>query len=339
MLPSRRGFTLIELLVVIAIIAVLLALLVPAVQKVRESASRVSCVNNLKQIGLAAHHYQSARNKLPPGYIGPLDNQTRVPDGPDIPFVGCLVYLLPYLEQENIYKTLQVNLDVHSSGPNWWTNPANWTAAQTPIEVFLCPSVDPSQASQGTIVGGHIMHDASGIYGNAILIKPPADATLGRTHYVGVWGAAGRGTHPFWSRYEGIFTNRSQNSLPKIPDGTSNTLMFGEYASGVDSGFNPGAWLGKTPAGTFLGLRPRAADSKGFSSAHPGLIQFCLADGSVRALRITGDSSWSPISQKFGSGLWVPDQPLPPESSAWFVVQELAGMRDGGVRDAAAMMP
>jgi hypothetical protein len=77
----------------------------------------------------------------------------------------------------------------------------------------------------------------------------------------------------------------------------------------------------------------------GFSSAHPGLIQFCLADGSVRALRITGDSSWSPDSRKFGSGLWVPDQPLPPESSAWWVVQELAGMRDGGVRDTTAIMP
>jgi prepilin-type N-terminal cleavage/methylation domain-containing protein len=339
MIGSRRGFTLIELLVVIAIIAVLLALLVPAVQKVREAANRVSCTNNLKQIGLAAHMYQSAHNKLPPGYLGPLDNQTRVPDGPDIPFVGCLVYLLPYLEQENIYKTLQVNLDVNSSGPNWWTNPANWTAAQARIEVFLCPSVDPSQASQGTQVGGHIMHDAGGIYGIAIRINPPADATLGRTHYVGVWGAAGRGSHPFWSRYEGIFTNRSQNSLDKIPDGTSNTLMFGENASGVDSGFTPYAWMGRACAGTFLGLRPRAADPKGFSSAHPGLIHFCLADGSVHALRITGDAEWSPNSLKFGNGLWIPDQPLPPESSAWWVVQELAGIRDRGARDTTVIMP
>jgi prepilin-type N-terminal cleavage/methylation domain-containing protein len=339
MMRLRQAFTLIELLVVIAIIAVLIGLLIPAVQKVREAANRLSCSNNLKQLGLAAHSYQSAHNKLPPGYLGPLDNQTKGPDSPDIPFVGCLVYLLPYLEKENMYESLQVNLEVNSSGPNWWTNPANWTAAQTCIEGFLCPSVDQNQSSQGTQVGGHIMHDSSGIYGNVILIKPPTDATLGRTNYLGVWGAAGRGTHPLWSRYEGIFGNRSQNSLQKIPDGTSNTLMFAEYASGVENGFSPCSWMGRTAAGAFTGLRPRAADSKGYSSAHPGVIQFCLADGSVRVLRITGDSGWLPNSQKVGNALWFPNQPLPPESASWWVVQELAGMSDGGVRDTTVIMP
>jgi hypothetical protein len=260
------------------------------------------------------------------------------PVAPDIPFVGCLVYLLPYLEHENIYKKLQVNLDVNSSGPNWWTNPANWAIAQTRIDVFLCPSVDQSLPSQGTQVGGHIMHDASGIYGSVILLTPPTDATLGRTNYLGVWGAAGRGTHSLWSRYAGIFTNRSENSLDKIADGTSNTLMFGEYASGTGNGFSPSAWMGRDAAGLFTGLRPRAADPKGYSSAHPGIIQFCLADGSVRVLR-TGDSGWLPQSQKVGNALWVPDQPLPPQPSAWWVVQELAGMNDGGARDTTAIMP
>src|ERR1700687_2170641 len=158
MIRARQGFTLIELLVVIAIIGILIALLLPAVQKVREAANRMTCANNLKQIGLAAHHYQSANNRLPPGYLGPLKNDTPPPYGEDLQYVGCLAYLLPYLEHENIHKKLDVNFDVKTTGPSWWTNQTNWTVAHTRIKVFLCPSTDAYRATEGTLKGYHLYH-------------------------------------------------------------------------------------------------------------------------------------------------------------------------------------
>ena len=141
---KKQGFTLIELLVVIAIIAILIALLVPAVQKVREAASRNQCQNNLKQIALAAMNYESANGGLPhngitknnsqPPYIpwgaGYVASQTYVDGATDTNNGwGWAVFILPYLEQENLYRQMALDKPI-----------ANSTAIQTVLLIYLCPS-------------------------------------------------------------------------------------------------------------------------------------------------------------------------------------------------------
>src|SRR6202165_2098565 len=105
---QRLGFGMIELLVVIAIIAILIALLLPAVQKVREAAARTQCVNNLKQIGLGCHNFESTFKRLPPLYGG--SNGTTVVNSLKFPSVWASthVFLLPYIEQDNLYKKMMV---------------------------------------------------------------------------------------------------------------------------------------------------------------------------------------------------------------------------------------
>ncbi|HLJ92215.1 MAG TPA: DUF1559 domain-containing protein [Gemmataceae bacterium] len=245
---SRHAFTLIELLVVLAIIAVLTGLLLVAVQKARDVVNRVSCSNNLKQLGLAASTYDSIHTVLPPGYLGPLNNQTprpppigRVVDN-TVQNVGLFAYLLPYLEGEAIYKQLKIKFDLNSSGDPWWAGPdgeSNLAVAQTRIKPLLCPSDDPYASRKGTVYAEHFFNMGRrwNFYAPSWdYSQVPAAANLGRTSYLGVGGAFGQGTNATLNKYEGLFTNRSQNSLGRIPDGTSNTLLFGEILGGQSNG-------------------------------------------------------------------------------------------------------
>ena len=128
----RSAFTLVELLVVIAIIGILVGLLLPAVQKVRESANRLKCGNNLKQIALAAHNYEVAQGALPAG----MDKQ----------HVGPLVYVLPFLEQDAYFK----NFSFDDRYVYWWSDPANRPPTQGPPWVdFSYPPNPPGRSRYG----------------------------------------------------------------------------------------------------------------------------------------------------------------------------------------------
>src|SRR5438270_4144961 len=142
MYSRRRAFTLIELLVVIAILAVLIGLLLPAVQKVREAANLATCKNNLKQIGLAMHNYYDTWSSYPVGYYDP----TPWPQLDDGPGWGWGAYLLPFLEQANVYKQINFKLDVG--------DPANAGVRTVFLKSFICPSDARQPTDTFTITDG-----------------------------------------------------------------------------------------------------------------------------------------------------------------------------------------
>lgn len=305
---STRGFTLLELLVVIAIIGLLVGLLLPAVQKVREAANRTQSMNNLKQMGLALHNYHDVHQAFTAGYQSDSSRPGTDPatlDGPNGWAWGTL--LLPYLEQDNLYRQLRLDL------PCW--HPANADLVRTELKVFLNPGA-PNSAGPMPVL------DAQG----TVL------ATFGRSHYVAnvgqdePWGYA----PPLrdWSRVAtGPFYRNSKVRMADVSDGLSNTVFVGEHTTISDK-----TWVGVVPRADVCPLDPqrfpftecdKAATlvlcHSGPAASEPGVIHppsfptchvcqmyapwpgghVLLGDGGVRFVSVTVNlNTWAALSSK-----------------------------------------
>ena len=267
--PSRRrAFTLIELLVVIAIIAILIGLLLPAVQKVREAAARMKCQNNLKQINLAAMSYESNTGYLPPG-----SHSTS--------YASSLAYLLPYIEQDNVYKLIPQNLLTlgDTTGGVWWGG--GWTAANNKVKTYQCPSDGADDITPTSGIFAALYTTGGGVTGTTF---GPDYPTLGRTNYAANAGYIGQG-----AAYTGPYYPDSRTKILAITDGTSNTLGFGEWLGGAESGPREyvGAWMGIGGVPTAWGLAPTGYWHQ-FAGKHQGAVMFGFCDGSVHPVKKPG---------------------------------------------------
>lgn len=320
---SRVGFTLVELLVVIAIIGILVSLLLPAVQAAREAARRMQCTNNLKQLSLAAHNFESANKRFPPGYLGSAYDTTISDAAANIPngrqWIGALPYLFPFVEQSALYQIYpnvrQMNPDALRASATsatisefepWWFDDDGdpldmdslWDAAQTRLSVLLCPTDNAYGNSAANTSRLHTWGPA-GRTGTISMRGFSAAATpqLGRTNYLGVAGGMGK-TASSWETWLGIFHNRSKTDFGDITDGTSNTLMFGEVTGLWADDTKPTGrrWSftwnnGPLPTAWRLGGED-PYDWKKFNSLHAGrVVNFGVADGSVQTLSSSMDRS------------------------------------------------
>jgi prepilin-type N-terminal cleavage/methylation domain-containing protein/prepilin-type processing-associated H-X9-DG protein len=226
----RQAFTLIELLVVIAIIAILIGLLLPAVQKVREAAARMTCTNNLKQIGLALHGYHDANNSFPAGYIDGNTDPNSTPDNDVGPGWGWAAYTLPYLEQGSVYNQINFNQGVGVGN--------NAAVSQIQLNVFQCPS-DPYQQN---------------------FTVWPTNVVVAHGNYMGCNGwrecfnGAGGGTAPGGDdglqgqtgiAGAGLFVRNTRFRMANVTDGLSDTIIVGERSGN----HAPGTWTGAVTGG------------------------------------------------------------------------------------------
>jgi len=365
----RRGFTLIELLVVIAIIAVLIALLLPAVQSAREAARRISCTNNLKQLGLGAHNYVDTNLSFPMGGFFSCESTYVLNYSPWMH--SHFVALLPYTEQQPLFNSFNASIRYYNV-----VEPANQPTVQgAHLNMLACPS-DP------TVINGNPIYTTNWLAGMP-------NYASGLTSYRGICGpwvtpprgpsgtAQGPGNGPplpcnktpdpnwnaEYANALGMFFMTSNVKLGDITDGTSNTLLIGEGVYGRLSTGDQNCWhwwiagnYGDAlqscmyPPNPDLSLQnskvPFLTNSADVfiisaSSNHPGGANFAFADGSVHFLKNT-INSWPAAVDS--SGRYLPTNVIynsngtytTTPGSQWGIYQALSTRNGGEVLSADA---
>jgi len=310
---ANRGFTLIELLVVIAIIGVLVGLLLPAVQQAREAARRSMCSNNLKQIGLGLHNYNSAKRAFPRAY----QVETNATPFDNMGYWSWAALIAPYMELQTTYDTLGVATTDPSP-----SLAANQTAFLSPVPAFRCPSdVGPALHNTGLDPGWAIARGASSGSPNTGL---PVSNYVGSNNQAYIRSHTPSNPSNGTTGALGVFFRDKAIKIKDIVDGTSKTLMAGErsytlgehrMAAGTmwavrdangngpasntqptpnNQGWNQGLmtitfsiWHGINPVLTTSNQANPVRQSPG--SLHPGGAQFLMADGSTEFIQETID--------------------------------------------------
>jgi len=298
---KRRAFTLIELLVVIAIIAILIGLLLPAIQKIREAANRMKCSNNLKQLGLAIHNYHDTNGKLPPG--GVWLNQDWGQEK-----ASWQTYILPYIEQDNLYRRIAAILDRPTAPNTGWDAWADWNSNRyRSPSIYICPSDSENDGYYTNYSGSTGSQCAIGNCG-----RDPYQQYCNQP----TWGIAPSPDHGNdWNPggIRGMFNRLgAELRLASATDGLSNTIFAGEMRVGESDHLWQMSWLRANNANTIAVTitpmnvlspnpvcqlnNPKPGEgnqnwnfSFGFKSRHTNGCNFLFGDGAVRFLPQTID--------------------------------------------------